>query len=743
MTDAREGVDPISDARPVYEVDIPVSALVKFAGVAIGTVLLLFALARAQQLVGLAIAAAIVAALLAPAVAALGRVVGRVAAAILLNLLLLVAIAGGVGAVVSSVQTESESLQEYTSTQLDELEANGGPTFLTRTRLDERVGDAVQSWGIGAVVGEDDAGGIANRVSELVLLIVFSVFFTLRGDAMLSTALGWTSDRDRRRVLREVWIEAGEQAAAYTRRSLGAAVVTGLVAAAVAWAFGLPAVFLIGVAAGLLSAIPVLGAVVGWLPIVLVAVVDRPVDGAVPIVVAAVAGVALTVALRARFVHADHHVGSFVVAFGIAAGLSAAGLPGAAAGMFLAIAVSIAARHDWNVVHTGDTDPERTSRSALVQTAARPVPQEDQEEGSEPRQRLLLQASRGTLLRVTGIVIVAFSIQLSISRIGPTLVWAVVGILIAIGLDRPVSWVERRAGVPRAVSIVVGAVLVSAGLAVLVSTASSSFGSSAVDTDVSDVVVSLEELPLVGDRLASLDLTRRFQEFQADAPQLVSSSSLSERALALLGGGLVGVFWILTITVACLLDGPRLVAAIDRRVPARFRRQSTRLARAGHGALSGYVAGSATVAALNGLIVGVLGFVVGVPAPALLALWAFSWNFVPQIGALVGWAPVLLLAFLVGPAQGAGSLAFFVVYQLVENNFVQPAIVGQAVDISPLSALSAALVGVTVAGLIGAILAIPFAGVVRALVAEWRRADFPSVRSGNDPPPAATHPPIP
>ena len=743
MTDARQRTDPVPDARPVYEVDIPVSALVKFAVVAIGTVLLLFALARAQQLVGLAVAAGIVAALLAPAVSLLGRVVGRVAASILLNLLLLVAIAGGVGAVAQSVQTESQALEEYTAAQIDELEANGGPTFLTRTRLDERVGDAVQSWGIGAVVGDDDASGIANRVSELVLLIVFSVFFSLRGDAMLTTALGWTSDRSRRRVLREVWFEAGEQAATYTRRALVAAVVVGLAAAGVTLAFGLPAALLVGVAAGLLSTIPVLGALVGWLPVAVIAVVDRPADQAVPVVVIALVGVALTIALRTRFVRTGSYVGSFVVAFGIAAGLSAAGLPGAAAGMFLAIAVSIAGRHDWSARPVGDADTERTARSALVQTAARPIPSSDLEDGAEPRQRLLLQASRGTLLRVTGIVVVAFSIQLSINRIGPTIVWAVVGILIAIGLDRPVSWLERRANVPRAVSIVLGALLVSSILVGLVSTASSSFGGSQVDTDVSDVVLSLEELPLVGDRLASFDLEGRFERFRADAPQLVSSSSLSERALALLGGGLVGVFWILTITVACLLDGPRLVSAIDRRVPARFRRQTSRLARAGHGALSGYVAGSATVAALNGLIVGVLGFVVGVPAPALLALWAFSWNFVPQIGALVGWAPVLLLAFLVGPAQGAGSLAFFVVYQLVENNFIQPAIVGQAVDISPLSALSAALVGVTVAGLIGAILAIPFAGVVRALVSEWRRADFPSVRSNDTPPPAATHPPIP
>ena len=168
---------------------------------------------------------------------------------------------------------------------------------------------------------------------------------------------------------------------------------------------------------------------------------------------------------------------------------------------------------------------------------------------------------------------------------------------------------------------------------------------------------------------------------------------------------------------------------MKRRIPARFRRQGERLGRAAHRALSGYVAGSALVAGLNGVIVATIGFVVGVPAPLVLAIWAFSWNFVPQIGALVGWAPLVALTFLVGPLPGVVVLAGFVLYQLVENNLIQPTIVGQAVDISPLAALSAALLGVTVAGLIGAVLAIPVAGVARALVQEWRRDDFPSFRT--------------
>ena len=269
-----------------------------------------------------------------------------------------------------------------------------------------------------------------------------------------------------------------------------------------------------------------------------------------------------------------------------------------------------------------------------------------------------------------------------------------------------------------------------AGIVVgLATTARGSLSDAAsLDEDVPELVDSLEGLPIVGDRIADADLTAKIEQWQRDAPQVVTRSPMAGRAVGVVGGGLVGAFWVAVAALAGLLDGPRLINAIGRRVPARFSRQATRLGRAGQGALSGYVAGSALVAAMNGVLIGLLALIFGIPMAALLALWAFSWNFIPQIGALIGWAPFLFLALVQGPIVGGVSLLVFVLYQSVENNVIQPSIVGNAVDISALAALGAALVGVAIAGLIGAVLAIPIAGVARALVSEWQRDDFPRLR---------------
>lgn len=202
--DTDDAADPISNQRPIYPVEVPITALLKVAGVVVVTVLLLAALARAQQLVGLVIAAAILASLLAPLIAVMARGIGRLASTLVVHMILLVVIAVAAGLVVQSVQRESAALEEYTAAQVEDIAGDGGSTFLSRTRLDDRLGDAVETWGVGAVVGDDvgSGAGIAARASQLVLFIIFSIFFTLQAQGLLSMAVSWSADRHRRRLFR-------------------------------------------------------------------------------------------------------------------------------------------------------------------------------------------------------------------------------------------------------------------------------------------------------------------------------------------------------------------------------------------------------------------------------------------------------------------------------------------------------------------------------------------------------------
>jgi len=96
------------------------------------------------------------------------------------------------------------------------------------------------------------------------------------------------------------------------------------------------------------------------------------------------------------------------------------------------------------------------------------------------------------------------------------------------------------------------------------------------------------------------------------------------------------------------------------------------------------------------------------------------WNLVPQIGGAAGGIPFVLLGFTQGLGTGLACAAFFVVYLQLENNVLSPLLVGQAVKLSPPATMTAALVGVSAGGVVGALLAVPLVGAAKAVYLELR-----------------------
>jgi predicted PurR-regulated permease PerM len=93
---------------------------------------------------------------------------------------------------------------------------------------------------------------------------------------------------------------------------------------------------------------------------------------------------------------------------------------------------------------------------------------------------------------------------------------------------------------------------------------------------------------------------------------------------------------------------------------------------------------------------------------------------VPQIGGAVGGIPFVLLAFTQGATTGVVCAALFILYLQIENHVMQPVLVGQAVKLSPPATMTAALIGVSAAGLVGALLAVPLVGSAKAIYLEVR-----------------------
>jgi predicted PurR-regulated permease PerM len=131
----------------------------------------------------------------------------------------------------------------------------------------------------------------------------------------------------------------------------------------------------------------------------------------------------------------------------------------------------------------------------------------------------------------------------------------------------------------------------------------------------------------------------------------------------------------------------------------------------------------------------------GVPYAVALGLLVGLLDLIPLAGATIAAVLVSTVGFLHSTTSGIVLIVFFVVYQQFENHVLQPLVYGRTVQLSPLVVLIAVLMGAELAGVIGALGAIPIAGSIQVLVVDWlaerrRRAGEPS----GQPPPVAELP---
>ena len=298
-----------------------------------------------------------------------------------------------------------------------------------------------------------------------------------------------------------------------------------------------------------------------------------------------------------------------------------------------------------------------------------------------------------------------------------------VGTLLALALDPVVSRVTRRLGGHRALGV--GAVM--AGLFLAVAVAGALLIPRAIDQgrdlsrDTDRVVDQIEELPVIGDDLAragTADAIRR--GIEALPERLQGEDTPLVGAAQTLADGLLVALFTLLVTVSLLLDGERLIRGARRLVPVARRPQADRLGRLAYETFGRYVAGSLLVAGIAGTAVLAAGLVLRVPLTPLLAVWVALFDLVPQIGGAAGGVPFVLLGFSRSATTGVICAVFFVLYLQFENHLLSPMVVGRSVKLSPPATMTAALIGVSAGGVVGALLAVPVVAAGKAAYLELR-----------------------
>lgn len=177
---------------------------------------------------------------------------------------------------------------------------------------------------------------------------------------------------------------------------------------------------------------------------------------------------------------------------------------------------------------------------------------------------------------------------------------------------------------------------------------------------------------------------------------------------------------VLSIAFLVLLHGDRYARAAISALPSPQARRWQRLAPQIYRAVSGYVLGNLAISAIAGTGAWIALTALGVPFALPLALVMAFLDLIPMVGATLGAIIIALAALVVSPAAALLWLLYSVVYQQIENYVIQPLVYRRSVQVSPLSTIIAVLVGGTLLGLLGALLAIPAAAIVQLVAADVR-----------------------
>jgi predicted PurR-regulated permease PerM len=183
--------------------------------------------------------------------------------------------------------------------------------------------------------------------------------------------------------------------------------------------------------------------------------------------------------------------------------------------------------------------------------------------------------------------------------------------------------------------------------------------------------------------------------------------------------GVVGVVTIIFLTIFMLLEGPawweRGLALVAPASRPRWRNVGHQIGRT----ISGYVTGNLLISVIAGLSSALVLVIMGVPFPLALGLLVAILDLIPLAGATLAAIVLAAVGFLTSIAAGVVVLVYFALYQQVENHILQPLVYGRTVQLSPLVVLIAILVGSQIAGVLGALGAIPVAGTMQILLLDW------------------------
>jgi predicted PurR-regulated permease PerM len=328
----------------------------------------------------------------------------------------------------------------------------------------------------------------------------------------------------------------------------------------------------------------------------------------------------------------------------------------------------------------------------------------------------------------------AVLVALAILSLG-TLLSIFLAAVLALGLDPPVSALVRRGwGRGKAALVIFAALFVAVFVLVLVSAG-----------PVWDQIVDfIHQLPAYWDELTAKP---GFKEITsaANTDEHVKKAlgelaqGLPDAASALLGiagsvfGSVLSLVTLTFLALFLLMERPTITDWLFGFAPPTVEARWRPVLEGSISAVSSSLIGNVAISIIAGLIAGGSAWLLGLPFPLVLGVITGLLDLIPQVGATVAAVILVAVALTVGTTEAVIMLIIQLVYQQLENYVIYPIVYRRAVELSGFTTIVAVLIAGSLLGVVGAILAVPFAAVIKTVLREAgapRRARMEALRAG-------------
>lgn len=209
------------------------------------------------------------------------------------------------------------------------------------------------------------------------------------------------------------------------------------------------------------------------------------------------------------------------------------------------------------------------------------------------------------------------------------------------------------------------------------------------------------------------------------APVSGSADAVTTVLVALWGivGGVFGVVTILLLTFYFLVDSENIFNLLVRLFPPAQRPRVAKVGELVAVKISAWLGGQILLGFIIGITSAIGLAILGVPYFFVLAVIAGIGEMIPMVGSLLAAIPTIAVAFTVSPGLGVATAGFCWAIQIIENNFLVPRVMSQQVGLSAITVIIALIIGSSLLGLPGALLAVPTAAILQVLFEELVLAD--------------------